>query len=120
MEPRGSRSIVQVVTRQPRRYWRRRSPQVPRLLHSSYVGDASKRAELNDWLAHEVRPSSEFPQTGPASSPTYPDALRRRASAIRLRHFWPALTISRLRLREKGLVRLQTQSGPPNDDSGVC
>jgi hypothetical protein len=61
MEPRGSRSIVQVVARQPGRYWRRRSPQVLRLLHSSYVGDAGNRAELNDRLGHEVRPSTEFP-----------------------------------------------------------
>ena len=62
MEPRGPRSILQVVARQPGRYWRRRSPQVLRLLHSSYVCDGGKRAELNDWLGHEVGPSSEFPQ----------------------------------------------------------
>jgi hypothetical protein len=28
----------------------------------SYVGDGGKRAALNDWLGHEVGPSSEFPQ----------------------------------------------------------
>ena len=62
MEPRGPRSILQVVARQPGRYWRRRSPQVLQLLHSSYVCDGGKRAELNDWLGHEVGPSSGFPQ----------------------------------------------------------
>ena len=62
MEPRRPRSIFQVVARQPGRYWRRRSPQVLQLLHSSYVCDGGKRAPLNDWLGHEVGPSSEFPQ----------------------------------------------------------
>ncbi len=72
MEPRRPRSIFQVVARQPGRYWRRRSPQVLRLLHSSYVCDGGKRAPLNDWLGHEVGPSSEFPQRpcgrGPAKT----------------------------------------------------
>ena len=88
MEPRGPRSILQVVARQPGRYWRRRSPQVLQLLHSSYVCDGGKRAELNDWLGHELGPSSGFPQrpcgrvrrkpkactgAGSRSNPTVPD-----------------------------------------------